>query len=162
MVKTRCGFDDGPGASGTELLVQFGPTLSVNVGFDPMFRPETDVPPAPGIDQIRALVDTGATESCIDSLLAAQLKLPVVDRRVVSGVHGSEEVQVHLAQVLVPLLQCTIYGMFAGVHLQAGGQPHHVLLGRTFLKAFRMVYEGDTGTVTISSLDHASPDHASG
>lgn len=100
---------------------------------------------------INALVDTGAMESCIDSLLAAQLGLPIVDRRKVSGVHGSQEVNVHLAQVHVPSLKVTIYGAFAGVHLAAGGQAHNALIGRTFLRNFTMVYEGRTGTVTLSN-----------
>ena len=57
----------------------------------------------------------------------------------------------HLAQVRIPSLGFTIYGAFAGVHLAAGGQPHKALIGRTFLRAFTMVYKGGTGTVTISS-----------
>jgi hypothetical protein len=53
----------------------------------------------------------------------------------------------------VPTLNVTIYGAFAGVHLAAGGQLHQALIGRTFLSSFSftMVYEGATGTVTISS-----------
>jgi ABC-type uncharacterized transport system permease subunit len=98
-----------------------------------------------------ALVDTGASESCIDSLLAATLKLPIVDRRPVSGVHGSKEVNVYLAQIHVPSLNFTIYGAFAGVELKAGGQIHNALVGRTFLRNFKMIYDGKSGDVTISS-----------
>lgn len=118
MAQTWCGFNDSPGASGAELLVTFGPTLRVNIGFDPAFKP--DSVPAPGLTDLPALVDTGASESCIDSLLAAQLNLPIIDRRKVSGVHRSEDVNMHLAQVHVPTLNFTIYGAFAGVHLVAG------------------------------------------
>jgi predicted aspartyl protease len=155
MPSTKCGFDDVPGgATGSELLTRYGPTLSVDVGFDPDFV-QKDGPtatPKPGMTGIHALVDTGAGESCIDSELAAQLNLPVVDRRMVSGAHGSQEVNMHLAQVRVPSLNIVIYGAFAGVHLAAGGQFHKALIGRTFLDAFTMVYEGNTGTVTISSV----------
>ena len=70
-----------------------------------------------GISNADALVDTGASESCIDSLLATELGLPVVDRRSVSGTHGAHPVNVHLAQVYVPTLDFTIFGTFAGVHL---------------------------------------------
>ena len=56
----------------------------------------------------------------------------------------------HLAQIHVPSLNFTIYGAFAGVHLKTGGQIHQALIGRTFLQNFTMVYEGLTGTVTIS------------
>ena len=103
----------------------------------------------PGIKAVQALVDTGACESCIDSLLASQLKLPIVDRRQIAGAGGAQVVNVHLAQVHVRTLNFTAYGTFAGVHLVAGGQAHSALIGRTFLQHFTMIYEGRTGTVTI-------------
>jgi len=135
-----------------ELLVFYGPTLMVDIGFDPAYVPSSTMHLAPvaGIKGVSALVDTGASESCIDSLLATQLNLPVVDRRPISGAHGSQEVNIYLAQIYVPSLSKIIYGAFAGVHLMAGGQQHKALIGRTFLKAYTMVYEGRTGTVTIS------------
>jgi predicted aspartyl protease len=98
---------------------------------------------------IRALVDTGAIESCIDSALAMTLRLPVVDRRMVAGAHGAKEVNVHLAHIHVSSLNFTIYGAFCAVDLAAGGQTHLALIGRTFLRGFTMVYEGRTGTVTL-------------
>jgi predicted aspartyl protease len=153
MPATKCGFNDIPGgAAGADNLVQWGPTLLVDIGFDPnyIFGPSAP-PPVPGKTKLAALVDTGATECCIDSLLAAQLNLPIVDRRVTAGAHGAREVNVHLAQVFVPSLNFTIYGAFAGVDLLAGGQLHSALIGRTFLKHFRMVYEGPTGNVELSS-----------
>ena len=154
MAKTKCGFDDVPGgASGADLLVAYGPTLIVDIGFDPNHDAKAAVtpPPIPGMKGIHALVDSGATESCIDSLLAVQLNLPVVDKRTVAGVHGAHPVNVYLAQVRVPSLNFTISGAFAGVDLVAGGQPHKALIGRTFLRRFTMIYEGRSGTVTISS-----------
>ena len=102
-----------------------------------------------GISNADALVDTGASESCIDSLLATELGLPVVDRRSVSGTHGAHPVNVHLAQVYVPTLDFTIFATFAGVHLATGGQRHRALIGRTFLQSFQMVYDGPTGSVVI-------------
>lgn len=153
MPSTRCGFDSVPGgASGSDLLATWGPTLLVDIGFDQNWKPGTALLiPVAGIKGIHALVDTGATESCIDSLLATQLNLPIVDRRMISGVHGGQQVNMHLAQVHVPSLNFTIYGVFAGVHLQAGGQMHRALIGRTFLRHYKMVYEGHTGLVTLES-----------
>ena len=138
-----------------ELLVAIGPTLLVNVGFDPSFDAADLLrAPVPGLEGVQALVDTGAGECCIDSALAASLHLPIVDRRKVSGVTGAMEVNMHLAQVYVPSLHHTIYGLFSGVHLTAGGQQHVVLIGRTFLRSFVMTYEGNTGTVTLA---HTQP-----
>lgn len=152
MPETLCGFNDVPGgASGQDLLAAWGPTLKVDIGFDSDYKPERPwTVPIPGMTGIDALVDTGAGESCIDSLLAGQLNLPIVDRRSVSGVHGSQMVNMHLAQIHVPSLNFTIYGAFAGVELAAGGQAHKALIGRTFLQNFTMVYEGSTGTVKLS------------
>lgn len=132
------------------MLVRFGPSLPVEIGFDPSYRPDTGGRPGLPPDRRPALVDTGALASCIDSDLAITLNLPIVDRQSVAGVHGSGDVNMHLAQIYVPALGCTVYGQFAGVHLIAGGQPHYALIGRTFLRQFTMVYEGKTGVVTLS------------
>lgn len=151
MRSTKCGFQEGPGLPpASDRLVTWGPTLVVDIGFDPHWQASTTAP-VPGITGLLALVDTGATESCIDNLLAAQLNLPLVDRRSVSGVHGAGEVNVYLAQVRIPTLNYVIYGAFAGVELRAGGQLHSALVGRTFLKNFRMLYEGPTGNVDLST-----------
>lgn len=125
-----------------------GPTLRVRVGFDPAF-PHGGVPDLPA-GTFHALVDTGAGVSCIDSDLARELELPIVDRGRIAGVLGADEVNFHLAQIYVPGLDGTVNGIFAGVHLAAGGQPHAVLLGRDFLNFFTMRYDGRTGSVTLS------------
>lgn len=151
MVEARVGFDDGDGGTGDEWLVHFGPTLQVQIGFDPVFQPGAlEAPTLPGI-RLPALVDTGAIECCIDSALADQLGLPVVDEGIVAGVQGASNVDVYIGQIYVPALGWTIHGRFHGVHLSEGGQPHSALIGRTFLRHFTMVYEGSTGSVTLSN-----------
>jgi predicted aspartyl protease len=154
MAQAKFGFDDVPGgAAGQKLLSYIGPTILVDMGFDPTFDPKT-LPsgvPISGVEGVRALVDTGAAESCIDSILASSLNLPITDRKPISGIHGSRLTNMHMAQIHVPSLGLTLYGMFAGADLHAGGQPHLALLGRSFLESFTMVYEGHTGNVTLSS-----------
>ena len=146
MPSVECGFGADPTS-----LVRFGPTLNVLIGFDADFRLDVHaIRPELSQANYHALVDTGATESCIDSIVAASLDLPIVDRIAVSGVHGSQEVNVYLAQVVCPDLDHLMYGRFAGVRLQAGGQVHGALLGRTFLRQFFMRYNGETGSVVIS------------
>ena len=157
MPSIRCGFDDIPdGAPGNALLTRYGPTLFVDIGFDPDFDlSHSNTPPKPGVKGVQALVDTGASESCIDSVLAAELALPVVDQQLIGGAGGEHLVNMHVAQIHVPSLRFTIYGRFAGVHLAAGGQVHGALLGRTFLKNFLMTYDGRSGTVEISTTPAA-------
>ena len=153
MAECLCGFNDAPGgATGSQLLVAHGPTLRVNIGFDKTYKLASKTPPIPGMKDINALVDTGAAESCIDNQLAKELNLPVVDKTNIAGVGGKHTVNVYLAQVHIPTLPFTIYGSFAGVDLAAGGQIHRALIGRTFLRNFKMIYEGKTGTVKITSL----------
>ena len=128
MPTTDCGFDS-PGE-----LALYGPTLVVEIGFDANYRIGAGIKPELQSGRELALVDTGATESCIDSELAANLNLPIVNRHKLSGVGGVTDVNVHLAQIYIPELAWTIYGRFDGVHLAAGGQPYSALIGRTFLR----------------------------
>ena len=150
MREAQCGFSSATPGEGADLLLRYGPTLTVRIGFDPTYRSGSERIPNLHENGHPALVDTGATLSCIDSALAAVLQLPVVDREPVSGVHGSEEVNVHLAQIHVPVLNWVIVGRFHGVHLTTGNQPHLALLGRRFLRDFTMSYDGSSGSVTIS------------
>ena len=148
LSEVESGFKNRP-----DLLALYGPTLLVDIGLDPDFRPENQQPPNLPAQALPALVDTGASESCIDADLATELGLPIVDRKPVAGVHGSDELNYHVAHLYVPDLQLNIYGVFAGVHLRTGGQPHSALLGRSFLRRCTMTYRGRDGVVEISSLD---------
>ena len=150
MLSAKCGFNDN-GVLGKVALIQWGPTIYTDIGFDPKYVSGSGNAPVAGVTGLHALVDTGASESCIDTLLAAQLNLPIVDKRMTAGAHGAKEVSVHLAQVHIPSLGFTITGAFAGVALREGGQAHFALLGRTFLQHFKMIYNGHTGDVEITS-----------
>ena len=151
MPSVDCGFSDTPQVNGGALLTAYGPTLKVNVGFDPIFNKTSTELPVAAVLNLDALVDTGAAESCIDNLLAARINLPVVDRQPLSGSNGAHTTNIYEAQVFVPALGKTIVGRFAGVELIAGGQVHHVLIGRTFLQNVRITYDGTTGSVVIST-----------
>ena len=174
MPAVDCGFPDRPGQPGRDLLAFFGPSLLVEIGFDRNFRPNTGVRPRLLGQQFPALVDTGAAESCIDSALAIRLKLPIVDRQKVAGVHGRGEVDKHLAQIYVPAsARCHLYRAVSagrqtscpdlrpgfgryGVRTILRRSPDcrrttsFALIGRTFLRNFTLVYEGRTGAVTLS------------
>lgn len=128
-------------------LAQRGPTIDVWLGIDGKNIPglSDDMERV----QLPALIDTGATGNAIDGLLAASLKLPIVGTSSVSGVRGEHSHVVHLAQVYVPSLDATIYGRFVAVELLNGRQPHAVLLGRTFLENYSMIYVGQTGEVIL-------------
>jgi hypothetical protein len=150
MAQTQCGFLDAAGVRARDLLVSIGPTLKVDIGFDPSYdgRNPRRTPDLP-MRNVWALIDTGATDCCIDSDLAMQLQLPIIDQRTYSGISGPMSVNMHLAQIHTPNLNFTFYGSFAGVNLSGGGQRHAVLIGRSYLRHFIMTYDGSTGAVVL-------------
>lgn len=133
-----------------QFLVTIGPTVNVTVGHLDSKSANPALAKDQASESVPALVDTGALESCIDDALAKKLGLPVIDRQTCSGVSGPSTHDVYLAMIDIPTLQFAQYGRFMGVHLAVGGQPHHVLLGRTLLKDMMLVYDGVHGTVTIA------------
>ena len=146
MPTINCGSENRPG-----LLVSKGPTLIVEIGFDPSFRRDGYAQPDIPSVQYEALVDTGSSVTCIDSGIATALNLPVVDRYDVAVPLGRGELNVYSAHVYLPELSATFSGHVLGAHLTAGQQPHFALIGRDFLRQFRMVYDGRTGDVTLSN-----------
>lgn len=154
MPTASCGFSDGAGGTnlpGWYLLARNGPTLLVEIGFDSRYSAETSRRPNIPSARWPALVDTGASASCIDSALAQSLGLPMSGRDNVAGVGGISLVDRYLAQIYIPSLNWTIYGPLSGVYLSAGRQPYQALIGRDFLSNFRMTYEGRTGEVILSN-----------
>ena len=131
-----------PPARGLEL---HGPMVAVIVGkVAAEGAPQADVPARV---HKAALIDTGATGSCIDEKLAQQLTLPVIDRRDVKGVGGWKKHNVYLAHMIVPALGLESKGAFLGVDLSAY-QP--VLLGRDFLARTIFTYNGPFGRITMA------------
>ena len=135
--------------SSADELVLIGPSIRAHVGFDPEYDPKFKHKPFSQAQDVWALVDTGATESSIDSELARKLNLPLVDRQYIGGVGGRDEFSVFLAQIHIPDLERTIYGRLTGLHLAEAGFYQQVLLGRSFLSGLVMIYDGLATRVTL-------------
>lgn len=142
------GFAKPDGTPDHQLLFQFGPTAQVTVGH---FAPDSDAPAQAPTKTVLALIDTGACQSCIDTDLAKELQLPVIDTQKIAGASGASDHDVFLAHIGISALEFVQYGRFTGVNLKAGGQQHEVLLGRTFLQNCILIYDGLRGQVTIAS-----------
>jgi len=138
-----------------------GPTLNVEIGFDPATYALLSGAPAPVTlpagttatppQLVPALIDTGAQQSMIDEDLAVQLALPLINRQAVAGVGGQHTANVYLAHLLIPTLGGQgQFGAFMGAQLQAGGQPHRALLGRTLLRGTLLIYDGERGSVRLA------------
>lgn len=148
MPLADAGFSDqDSGRPDGRLLVAYGPTLRVTVSH---FAQDAETGETP-TEVVAALVDTGASESCIDNQLAEDLGLPVIDEMDMSGVGGTKKHKVYLASVNIPELEFGQYGRFAGVDLRDGGQLHQALLGRTFLQNVILIYDGLRAQVTLAS-----------
>lgn len=117
MANVDCGFPDFPGDIPRKLLVEVGPTIPVEIGFDPGYDEFVDAKPVLPSDLYPALIDTGASDNSVDDELASSLRLPVISYEGdVSGSSGTHTVTVCLAQIHIPELgRAIISGRFAGV-----------------------------------------------
>lgn len=137
------------GQSGADWLVEIGPTVHVDIGRRSRSAPGQ--PPDLDGKRIKALIDTGAGGDCIDETLATQLGLPITDSGMIGGVGGRHQASIYTARLYVPALKRLLFQRFTGVRLAEGAQPHRVLLGRTFLRHYRMTYDGPSGAVELST-----------
>jgi predicted aspartyl protease len=149
MLKISIGFDDAPAGARVPLLTHHGASLRVHVGFDPTWKPTANFAPKPGDQDLSALVDTGARESCIDHDLAVKLRLPFFNRRHVSTPNAKVLTDFCRAQIHVPRLRFTQTGEFAAMPLVKSGFGTQVILGRSFLRYLRLEYDGTTGEVFL-------------
>lgn len=149
MHTVQAGFKQAPpGEAPADLLVKFGPTLRVDIGVKS--RAPAGEPPDLPLKNIKALIDTGAGGECIDDDLAQQLGLPITEEGWISGVGGRHRAVIYTARIYVPALERLLFQRFTGVKLQEGDQWHRVILGRSFLRPYRMSYDGGTGQVELS------------
>lgn len=148
MSSTQAGFKRGKaGRSPADLLVEIGPTLLVDLGLKS--RSVAGLSPDLPRKSVKALIDTGAGADCIDDDLARSLGLPITDEGDVSGIGGRHHAFIYTARVFVPRLDRLLFQPFTGVNLQDGRQMHQIILGRTFLRQYRLIYDGASGQVEI-------------
>ena len=118
MPRVECGFIDDDNNTAQGHLLGFGPSLLVDIGYIPKEGEiEADVilqRPEARAEGIPALIDTGASTSCIDRALAEELELPIVDRRPFGGIAGEYEANMYLAHIYAPVVDYIEYGLFAG------------------------------------------------
>ena len=148
MSSTQAGFKSGTaGATPADLLLRLGPTVLVDIGLKS--RSAAGEPPDLPEKRIRALIDTGAGGDCIDTELAQALGLPITDEGEISGVGGKHHAFIYTARLWVPSLQRMLFQPFTGVKLREGEQWHRVILGRSFLRPYKLIYDGPAGQVEI-------------
>jgi predicted aspartyl protease len=97
-----------------------------------------------------ALIDTGATATCIDEQAAQELGLPVIDvAKMTSATHSDQQCNVYPVQInLVPPGIVLNSPRTVGAALAAQGLL--VLIGRDALRNCTLFYNGPTGQFTLS------------
>ena len=130
MPLADAGFlDKDTGRPDSGLLLTYGPTLRVTVS---QFHQVTETGNTAS-QVVAALVDTGASESCIDNKLAEELGLPVIDKMDMSGVSGMKKHNVYLASVHIPELEFAQYGALpVSIYVMAGSHTKRYSVGRSF------------------------------
>jgi predicted aspartyl protease len=97
-----------------------------------------------------ALIDTGASTTCVDDDAAASLKLPVVDVvTIASASYASTKQNVYPVSFQIQGLPVTVNS------LRTVGAPLHAqgllaLLGRDLLQHFTLFYNGWFGQITLA------------
>jgi len=133
-------------------LLQRGPVIQVSVTVGQAIAQQvllqggTLPPPISGV----ALIDTGATSTCVDDEAAQRLQLPAIDVvTVASASHSSTSQNVYPIQIEVVGLPIKVEAPKAiGAPLKAQGLL--LLIGRDVLQHALLVYNGPPGTFSLS------------
>jgi len=148
MRTAQAGFKSGKGGrTAADLLAELGPTFRVDIGLKSRSAPGAK--PNLPLKGVRALLDTGAGGNCIDDELARTLGLPIMDEGEVVGINGRTPANIYMARMYIPDLDRLLFEPFSGVRLMEGEQWHRVILGRPFLRPYRMIYDATCGKVEL-------------
>lgn len=151
MPSLQAGFKVGKDKeTPADLLLRLGPTLLVDIGMKSRSAPSE--PPDLPMKNVKALIDTGAGGDCIDDDLARALGLQISDEGEISGIGGRHTAFIYTARLYIPSANKLLFQQFTGVKLQQGDQWQRVILGRSFLRQYRMIYDGADGSVSLDPL----------
>ena len=138
--------------SGQAALLQRGPVVQVSISVGQAIAQQVLQqggelpPPVAGL----ALIDTGATTTCIDEEAAQVLKLPAIDVvTVASASHASSERNVYPISIEVVGLPIVVNAPRSiGAELKAQGLL--LLIGRDVVQSCVLVYNGPAGLFTLT------------
>ncbi len=104
----------------------------------------------------RAMIDTGASDTCIDYRIARALKLRQIDQRTIGTVGGPIEVGVFLGLLEIPQLGFKRLDRLFAPKIERIN--YNVLIGRSVLREFLFTYDGPAN-LSHFARPRAAPDH---
>lgn len=126
-----------------------GPVLQVTVSIEQnaakaLLSQGKNIPSKTGL----ALIDTGASNTCIDEQAAKELGLPVIDvGSMQSASHEKHPCNIYPVQIVTPVVTLNS-SRTMGANLAPQGLV--VLIGRDVLAACNLFYNGPSGQFTLS------------
>lgn len=127
----------------------FGHLLTVHIQG---YSSEEILPPA--TVETRGLIDTGASDVCIDYRIALQLGLKAIDQSFVGIVGSSTLATIYLGRLLIPEIQFDrIMPLYA---LKVRQPTHDVLVGRSVLQNYLVTFDGPAGMMQVATHTNQS------
>jgi predicted aspartyl protease len=126
-------------------IIQVSVTIEQNAGKGLVAQGKPLPTPRTGL----ALIDTGATGTCIDEKVAQELGLPIIDvGKMTSATHADQQCSVYPVQINVPPILVLNSPRTMGAALAAQGLM--ILIGRDVLRTCNLFYNGPAGQFTLS------------
>jgi predicted aspartyl protease len=97
----------------------------------------------------KGLIDTGASDICIDFRLAERLGLKMIDQTMVGVVGATVPAKIYLGRVVIPEIGFDrLMRLYA---LRVRHATHEVLLGRSLLQNYIVTFNGPAGIYTFAT-----------
>ena len=141
--------------SPSDAMHTLGPRVPVHIALSQRHAQvcaERGTPPPPTVSGL-ALIDTGASMSCIDINAAEEAELPIVGEAQMSSTttaQGGVTVPVYEAQMVIPINNVFVFDLQQALGASLHDQGIAALIGRDILKAGVFVFNGSAGSCSLS------------
>ena len=137
-----------------------GPVITIEgIVIDVIVHREPKAAPEDGVPEFLehgAMIDTGASDTCIDYRIAHALKLRQIDQRTIGTVGGPIQVAVFLGVLEIPQLKFKRLDRLFAPKIERIN--YSVLIGRSVLKEFLFTYDGPANLCHFAR-PQGQPDH---